>query len=139
VDQTQVYLIQQTSAHEQPEILKWDTLKNNVTHVMTIPATGKLLPDSDTENTSGVSPDGRYFIITLNSLIGDGSDVWGCDTSTNRAVVALAGWAGHPTAWARQSAIVRCYPDTQRDLQVDLQTGRAHEIKVPIRGKEVGR
>ena len=86
-DDGRAYLAQQVSRGDKIHILEWDTRTDRVTTRAEMPVGGDALANLRIHE---VSPDGKYLLISLGSLIGNAEDLWLVNLETGTSTVVIA-------------------------------------------------
>lgn len=136
-DKTHVYMLQKRPSSRIINLLLWDIRRDNVTRLISF--------DSGTVETKdnawgNISPDGRYILVNMASLIGQGSDTWLVDIKRKRAEIVIpaasfVGWFVFPgetdmvVRWQGEKAIM-----SGAELrEIDLNNFTSRHLDVPFK------
>ena len=133
VGENRFYFAQQRSTRENVRILEWNTVDDSVTVKAVVPIKGNVLWSVSFD---AVSPDGRYMLVALGSVSGEGKDLWLVDLGTARSTVVWPGelfFSFEQVAWTRDRAIL--VDSGTRAWSVDLKAGTVAQFRFPREGR----
>ena len=122
-----VYLVHLAPGQDSPRLVVWNTKTGQVNDLMRIPAGDISLVPVRGHPAGFVRPDGRYVLLALRSMAGQGSDLWVLDLVEKRATVAYpnARFAFGGVRWAGDCAVLY---GQGVPLSVGLPDASAHRI-----------
>jgi len=129
LDGSQVYIAQQRPGSRRIRILKWDTRADTVDQLAYFRTVEKAFTEGGNYFAS-VEPKGRYILMSLKSLIGNGSDLWVVNlrNGRNRIVMpCLSTFEPRRVIWPKGRAIAV----GDKVISVDLRTMRAGYLRIP--------
>jgi hypothetical protein len=133
-----VYLIEQKHGVDHLNLVVWDILDDRLTNIMSLPKVplrdgiqmGSLLSTKVSSGKIGhISPDGKYLLLVLSSLAGDGIDLWAINLQHRTAQIVLPNsiFDANEAVWTPEYAVLSGFGNA---VKVDLRNFKAKIIKV---------
>lgn len=144
VDGRYVYVARQAEGDENIKVMVWDTEKDSVREIASVPTWKGILAKSMDEGWhvtdyygryGSVSPDGDYMVLYLVTLVGPerNTDVWLVDFVGKRNRLVMAEWSFNPeiTVWADGKVYLSGDMVWPGAFVVDLKSMKAEMFRIP--------
>lgn len=133
-DDGHALLIQQKPDEDAVRVLLWDAATNAVTAIAVIPAGSRALIHGRFSPLGFADPRGRYLLVALRSMVGEGRDLWLVDLDSEQSTV-VRGNALFAFDWAQWSGGRAFLSGEGNPLVIDLKAGTARLFTLPAERK----
>ncbi|MEN6372878.1 MAG: hypothetical protein ABFD64_12800 [Armatimonadota bacterium] len=133
-DRRMIYLAQQKPDSNEVKIIVWDSARNTLRQLASVPTGKNALANTRTPlimfqpiylSRGFVSSDARHALLITKSQAGGGIDLWLVDLVNNRSKILIANMflSTYSVVWTSKKAVLSSYEKVI--VEVDLQTWKA--------------